>query len=102
MELDDLKSLRYLTAAAKEAMRMYPVVAINGRCACTALPRSCMCFGIVCNASWVKCRQAGCSQLYVLTHQSVRFKVLLQMIVRYDDCDPKLRHAPSVVARFTH
>ena len=34
LRLDDLPRLRYLTAVAKEAMRMYPVVSVgNGRCA---------------------------------------------------------------------
>jgi hypothetical protein len=34
LQLDDLRRLRYLAAATKEAMRMYPVVSVgNGRCA---------------------------------------------------------------------
>ncbi|GBF91428.1 cytochrome P450 [Raphidocelis subcapitata] len=33
LELDDIKRLPYLTAAAKEAMRMFPVVSIMGRMA---------------------------------------------------------------------
>jgi hypothetical protein len=31
LELDDLKRMPYIAAAAKEAMRMYPVVSIMGR-----------------------------------------------------------------------
>jgi cytochrome P450 len=31
LELDDLKKLPYLVAAAKEAMRMFPVVSLMGR-----------------------------------------------------------------------
>jgi cytochrome P450 len=33
LELDDLKRMPYLSAAAKEAMRMFPVVSIMGRMA---------------------------------------------------------------------
>jgi cytochrome P450 len=33
LEWDDLKALPYLTACAKEAMRMLPVVSVMGRCA---------------------------------------------------------------------